>query len=634
MSLANWLADLLGIKIVKDGANTAYPQRDTIRFPGAVVADNSVLGCTDVTITAAAAIPSVANQAAISLLVSASFTEGALVRASNCDDYFELLNSPGALTPDGITVVLADNGTSVWVRKGFVSQRNASTAAWHIDQQFGNDANAGTSAGAGNALGSVEELCRRVCPHGVRAKLTQNVTVTFHDTSARTYGDTAVASSTPFNFTFIGSETLGADITVTVTATNAATPTRGALVATAGPTLIGSGQKKLQVTSGAHIGAIGCVDGAAVDATHVFVKEWVDATGAVVAITTGDKVALVTQLTSVGSLSVLSSALGGQVIFKNLVCLKGGESIAFQPGTSFNGSSPPMLDGCELGPSGGGGGTWLGTWHWRNCRHTNGNGAHSQGVLYSTGNAFQAPLALTQKSHMLVRAGNLSDGNTASISITGGASVRVAANWQFSNISGAASYFRASDAQVHYDSMLPTAGNFDMQPFTQLEIGVASAGRMWGVGNTATALAALNGIALQGADMPQIVGWSAFTAHNPNQQKTIVAVPARNSSLGSTIVLTAPPKGAYLVRCQFPITVAGTGGSTLTVSVAATCAAGVVTQTNPTPYNIGALGVLSAMFLVDCDGISNITVLTTLSGAAGALSYQGSVAADRYGVAA
>lgn len=573
---------------------------------------------------------SVANPAELALLPTTVLRDGALVHVRCCDDYFAF--QVATATADGITTVTSSNGTSVFVRKGIPSQKNASTGAWHVDKNLGNDSNIGTLAGAtdvnGNgALKSIEELNRRLSPNGAFANLTQNVTATLHDTSTQTYGDPAIFIAGGFTVTLVGTETLGSDITVTVTNTSAPS-TRGALVATAGPTFVGSDNKKLVATSGTHAGAISAVDGAAVDATHVFVKEWVDAGGTVVNLTTGDKVAIVTQLTTLGSVAVQCRGLGTDLIIKNCHLDKGGVNYGVQLGTSFNGSTSPIMDGCEIGPSGGGGGSWFGNVHFRNCRSTNPNGSHSHGTLYTTGTFFQANFAFTQDSVHIVRAGCAQNSNAALL-FTSNAQERLIANIQMENGAG-----------------------IDIGPSCYFECAPGTGARPWAVAGTAsilfrngargvydTNLPALPGgytlglTTVTAAQLPQIIGSTSFTSNNPIHMKALVPVAARSTSLGSTTLLATPPAGAYRIHVSFPITVAGTAFSTLTVSVTSTANGVTRTQTSP-PIDISALDTLDHTFLCECDGATNISMFTTLTGSAGSLSYKGEATPERYGAAA
>lgn len=567
------------------------------------------------------------NQAALTALSSVQFNNGSLIRVDCCDDYFALERNPGSLVTDGVVIVASDVGGVVWVRKGVPSRRNASTPAWHIDKNLGNDANLGTTAGAGNALKSTDELERRLFPNGAQCRLTQNVTVTFHDTTAQTYNDIEETLAGPFSITYLGSFTLGSDITCNFTAT-AAPATRGAITATAGPTLVGSDNKRLQVTSGTHIGAIGYVDGAAVDATHAFVKEWCDASGTVVAPTNGDKVAIVTLLTTIGGVSILSRTLTASTVIQNCIVTKGGVNYGVQLGTSFNGSTSPILDGCEIGPSGGGGGSWQGNWHFRNCRSTNGNGAHSHGTLYTTGTVFQANFAFTQGSIHHVRAG-CAINSGAGLLFTSDSSTRLIASIQAENSAG-----------------------WDIGPGSEFECAQGTGARPWAVAGTAgilfrngssgtydSNLPALPGnytlglTTVTAAQLPQIIGSISFTSNNPIHMKALVLVAARSTSLGSTTLLATPPAGAYRIHVSFPITVAGPAFSTLTVSVTSTANGVLRTQTSP-PIDISTIDTLDHTFLLECDGATNISMFTTLLGAAGALIYKGEATPDRYGAAA
>lgn len=122
MTISGWLFDLLGIRAITDSLGTVFPQRQTLRFLGATVADNSVLGSTDVTIAAvsyhwiageaphAAADRYVPVSNDITAMATTEAVGQYIVTRAFTASYFAFMCGFAALATDTVTATVRKNG--------------------------------------------------------------------------------------------------------------------------------------------------------------------------------------------------------------------------------------------------------------------------------------------------------------------------------------------------------------------------------------------------------------------------------------------------------------------------------------------------------------------------------------------
>ncbi len=118
MTFAGWLFDLLGIRAITDSLASVLPQRQTLRFIGALVADNITLGSTDVTISrryqwglvAAPAVNAVRYPSILTNLANATEPSSQfVVEQPFTANYLSFMCGANALATDTVVVTLRKN---------------------------------------------------------------------------------------------------------------------------------------------------------------------------------------------------------------------------------------------------------------------------------------------------------------------------------------------------------------------------------------------------------------------------------------------------------------------------------------------------------------------------------------------
>lgn len=411
-----------------------FPQQPNLEFrdPDFTVSDDPGVLATRVRITNP--LPSPSNNQDVLAVVGglwAAAANGFLSFATTAlRDAFPGLRTAGQLAYVSTTqclYMLAPNLTT-WNFYAPSPALNAQTA-WFVDAALGSDNNSGAAAGAGNALATVEELSRRLCPGGQKMTFAVGNTAPTITLASGSYGELALnigwpPGTTLFGsvLTIVGNITQSAAITLaTVVAENPGTNT-SAEITTASGAFVDRGL--LVQLTGAQAGSYAYSAGLNGPATDTFTGGWLNFnTSSQAGPAVGNNVATVALNTTIDTFSLITSGKGYVVL--QTVKATNGFFRSVGGSDAFNDAAPYLL-ACELGngyfASQGGVTFW-------SCRTTPGTSPTFSGDHISfAGCAFQANNFVENSSNITINFATLIDGGRFQLGVDtpgGVVSVRV-----------------------------------------------------------------------------------------------------------------------------------------------------------------------------------------------------------------